>query len=220
MGDRKQTRDMNRMLDNYLDELPANRRSVSTYIDKLVSSRKKKKKKTAAPVAEEEPIQDSVLTEEIPEDRILIEPGPSFIEQMLTSARNFFKGPTSEADHLGEMEVVDLPEIEEGVPPPEEKFQPEEEQKATPRKKGCWCNFFCSLFGRTKEETRVNEEEEARVTKLVLYKDRTEKEVRFLLKLIDNLYPRVYKRTRDTFEKSPDYQIFKKVRERYIIEED
>lgn len=217
MGDRKNTREMNRMLDSYLDELPANRRSVSSYLGDLMPSRKTKKKRSK-PAAEEVPCQEKVLTQKMPEDRIIIEPGPSFIERTLMSIRNLFKGPVREPDHIGEMEVVDLPEIEEGIP---EVAVPEEELPPAPKQKRSAVGIFIdSLFGRTKEEAMVNEEEDARVTKLVLYKDRTEKEVRFLLRLIDSLYPRVYKRTRDEFEKSPDYQIFKKVRERYVIEED
>lgn len=216
MGDRKNTRDINRMLDNYLDELPDNRRSISSYLGDLMPSRKTKKKR-AKSVPREEPSQEKVLTEEIPEDKILIEPGPSFIERTLTSIRNIIKGPAREPDHIGEMEVIDLPEIDVGkeVVIPEEELPPAQKQK-----RSAVGIFLDSLFGRTREEQMVNEEEDARVTKLVLYKDRTEKEVRFLLKLIDSLYPRVYKRTRDEFEKSPDYQIFKKVRERYVIEED
>lgn len=216
MGDRKNTRDMNRMLDTYLDELPANRRSVSSYLGDLMPSRKTKKKR-AKSVPAEEPSQEKVLTADIPEDRILIEPGPSFIERTLSSIRNIIKGPARDPDRIGEMEVVDLPEIdvEKEVVIPEEELPPAPKQK-----RSAVGIFLDSLFGRTREDQMVNEEEDARVTKLVLYKDRTEKEVRFLLKLIDSLYPRVYKRTRDEFEKSPDYQIFKKVRERYVIEED
>lgn len=217
MGDRRNIRDINRMLDTYLDELPANRRGVFPYLGGLMLSRKTKKKK-AESAPGEVPSQEKVLTEEMPDDRIIIEPGPSFIERTLASIRNIFKGPAREPDRIGEMEVVDLPVIEGGI---EEAAVPEEELPPVPKQKRSAVGLFLdSLFGRTREEAMVNEGEDARVTKLVLYKDRTEKEVRFLLRLIDTLYPRVYKRTRDEFEKSSDYQIFKKVRERYIIEED
>lgn len=214
MGDRQSTRDMNRMLDTYLDGLPANRRSVSSYFGGLLAPRKKK----AKPAQKEEPEPEPILSEEMPEDSVIIEPGPSFIERMLNSIRTVLTGPPPEPDHIGEMEVVDLPELEDDEPAEDETDElPPEPEKRRSR----MCMFLDSLFGRTKEQVMVNEEdEEERVTKLVLYKDRTEKEVRFLLKLIDVLYPRVYKRTRDEFEKSADYQIYQKVRERYIIDED
>ena len=209
------------MLDTYLSGLPRNRRGVGSYIEGIFSRPKTEKREKPSP--EPEPVSevDEVDMPDFPEEEEL-EHAP-YIEArgkrgLLNKVKGFFEGlvsPTSirggEGDHLGGMEVVDLPELEE------DDFVDE------PRPEGR--SWFGSLMDRLmgvpeEEGLTAQEEEDARVTKLVLYKDRTEKEVRFLLKLIDNLYPRIYKRTRDEFEKSPDFRIYQKIRERYVVDEE
>ena len=131
---------------------------------------------------------------------------------------NFFRvsvaGQEETPEQLGEMEIIQLPELEEGEETPAQEDMP------IPQSPGFIATLIGNLFGRREDLPAIDKEEDARVTKLVLYKDRTEKEVRFLLKVIDSLYPRVYKRTRDEFEKSPDFQIYQKVRQRYVVEEE
>ncbi len=218
MGDRKRTREMNRMIDTYLDELPGNRRTLSSYLGDLIP----KKGKRAAGGPEQQASQPEEAPDEEPEEApqqdtaIQAIGKPSFMEkvrQMFMPARG---GPAAKGSLEG-MEVVDLPL-------PEEKLVEEEkeEEEMAPRleQRGC-CGiraWWDSLFGKGKDDL-VSTEDDARVTRLVLYKDRTEKEIRFLLKLMDSLYPRVFRRTREDFEKSQDFQIYRKIRERYVVEE-
>ncbi len=214
MGDRKHTREMNRMIDTYLDELPGNRRTLSSYFGDLIP----KKGKRVAGQPEQQASQPEEAPDEEPEEApqqdaaIQAIGKPSFMEkvkQIFMPARG---GPAAKGSLEG-MEVVDLP-------PPEEKIA-EEEKIAPQLEQGGCCGiraWWDSLFGKGKDEL-VSTEDDARVTKLVLYKDRTEKEIRFLLKLMDSLYPRVFRRTREDFEKSQDFQIYKKIRERYLVEE-
>ncbi len=208
------------MLDGYIDQLPGNRRTVSTYLGNILSKRPKRKARSQA---EPGPVQEEAI-EEMPEEDDMIEDTfleaeqqhqESFFDRVL----GFFRGPPrtlSEEDTLGEMEVVDLPELPEEVAAEEDM----EDMVDVTAKPSALRMFLDSLLGRTSEPPMLNEDEDARITKLVLYKDRTEKEVRFLLQVVDNLYPRVYKRTRDEFEKSPDFVIYRKIRKRYVVGEE
>ncbi|MBS3164012.1 hypothetical protein J4439_01125 [Candidatus Woesearchaeota archaeon] len=139
---------------------------------------------------------------------------PSFIGAALSLPRRALAragallGPKQEAPPgLEGLEVVDLPE-ELPVEPAEIPAKPSLLSRAKLR--------FSSLLAR--EQPAPSGEEDARVTKLVLYKDRTEKELRFLLRLMDQLYPRVYKRARDEFEGSKDFEVYRSIRKRYLEE--
>lgn len=67
---------------------------------------------------------------------------------------------------------------------------------------------------RVRLEQDAYKEKQEKITKLVLYRDRGEKEVKFLLDLVDALLARSYRRTREEFRSSAEGQVYQKIRER------
>ncbi|MBS1266973.1 MAG: hypothetical protein MAG795_00943 [Candidatus Woesearchaeota archaeon] len=71
------------------------------------------------------------------------------------------------------------------------------------------------LYGSEQEEKPKQAEEQQSIQKVVLYKSKAEKDAKFLIKMVDSLTAQLGGLRKDRFKNSPEYKIFKKIKEKY-----
>jgi len=91
--------------------------------------------------------------------------------------------------------------------------EPAQIEHEEPPKRG----FIKSILYGSQKEKHFEEvhEEPLKIKKVVLYKPKTEQEIRFLIKLVDSLVVQLGSLPGDRFKRTPEYKIFKGIKERY-----